>query len=392
MKSVTRSILILTVLAATLPAQTLEVIAAYYGADRNFVDVTSIVRAQAETAGLALTVGADALGGDPFPGQLKSLRIYYKLGTQFQQGEWKDSEAVAIGRTSPMRGGLRGRVDRSRTATGQLTILRAIYGAGNRTVDVTNLVQGRVQNNVLEFDVTGTQLGDPAPGTLKELVVTYQYAGLTREARAGDGQRLRLPVDTIAPQTATQPAPTATAGLRIVSALYAAGSRVMDVTSLISSRVAADRLSVPVDNNTMGGDPQRGAAKVLTIVYEWNGQRFTDSAKEGQTMRLPSDRALAASPAVSLPTNGVCFYPSTNYQGTPVCAVLGQDQPRVNTVFGSLRLLGTVRQVELFESPNYTGRSVRVTSDLADLSQASGGFFGTPATWAPNLASFRMSQ
>jgi hypothetical protein len=381
-----------TLLAIPLLAQNaLEVIAAYYGADRSFVDVTGIVRAQSLPEYVGLTVGADALGGDPFPGQLKTLRIYYKLSGQFQQGEWKDSEPVAIGRpNTAMRGGNRARPTRG--AAGQLTILQAIYGSGSRTVDVTTLIQGRVQRNALEFDVPGAQLGDPAPGTSKELVVTYQYGGLVREARVRDGERLQLPQSSTTTQAPVAPMPVAT-GLKIISAQYGAGARIMDVTSLMTSRVAADQLSVPVDNVNMGGDPQRGADKVLSIVYEWNGQRFTDSAKEGQTMRLPSERALAVSPAAArLPIDGVCFYPGQNYQGTPVCAAWGQDQARVNGAFGSLRLLGTVRQVDLYESANYAGRSARVTSDLADLTRAGGGFFGTPATWAANLGSFRMSQ
>ena len=62
-----RYVLPLLLLAAALPAQTLEVIAAYYGADRNFVDVTANVRAQAQADGLALSVGSESLGGDPFP-------------------------------------------------------------------------------------------------------------------------------------------------------------------------------------------------------------------------------------------------------------------------------------------------------------------------------------
>ena len=400
-----RLLLTWILLTTTLLAQnTLEVIAAYYGSDRSFVDVTGIVRAQSLPEYVGLTVGANSLGGDPFPGQLKTLRIYYKLSGQFQQGEWKDNEAVVIGRpNAAMRGGGGGRNRTGRTGAGQLTIVQAIYGTGNRTVDVTPIVQGRVQRNTLDIDVPGGQLGDPAPGLSKELVVTYEYGGVMREARVRDGGRLRLPLDTAASQTSS--AATSSAGyggLKIVSAQYGAGNRVIDVTSLIASRVSSDQLTVPVDNNNMGGDPQRGGDKVLTIVYDWNGQRFTDSAREGQTMRLPSERAMGTSPAnananangaTRLPTDGVCFYPGQNYQGNPVCVAMGQDQARVNGSFGSLRIRGTVRQVELFESPNYSGRSTRVTTDLADLSQAgSGGFFGTPATWAPNLGSFRMSQ
>ncbi len=387
--------------ALSLTAQTsLEIVAAYYGvAGGSFVEVTELVRGRAETEGVGFLVGAETLGGDPFPGQLKTVRVYYKLGGQFQSGEWKDNENLLIGRLTANRGAVRGSIrgggrDRTgRPMAGALSIAQATYGAGNRTVNVTSVLQNLVQNDVLEIDVPGTLLGDPAPGSLKELVVSYRWQGALREARVRDGQRLRLPADA-----AAAPVMPVATGLKILSAQYGSGTRIMDVTTLLASRISADRLVVPVDNNNMGGDPLRGADKVLTIAYEWNGQRYTASAKEGQTMRLPSDDVLARSPAAtnvqaaSLPAEGVCFYPGQNYQGTPVCAALGQDQPRVNTTFGSVRLLGSVRQLDLYETENYAGRTVRLAADTPDLTRAGGGFFGTPATWAPNARSFRLSR
>lgn len=388
----------LVVLAALLPAQgTLEVIAAYYGADRNFVDATATVRALAQPDGVAFTVGAESMGGDPFPGQLKSLRVYYKLSGQFQSGEWKDSDAVMIGRVSAnSRRGL----GRDRRGS-PLTITRAVYGVVGRTVDVTGIVQSRMLNNQLDLEVAGNLLGDPAPGSVKELVVTYEQAGRTLEARARDGERLRLGsplagAATPAPVALPPPPPT---GLKIISALYGSGNRVLDVTGNLASRVATNRLAVSVDNKTMGGDPAVAADKVLNVSFEWNGQRYTASAKEGQTLRLPPDQLLTASPAPatpatpSLPADGVCFYPAANFQGTPICAALGQDQPRVASTFGSVRLFGRARLLDLYETANYTGRTVRLTADSADLNQVGGGgFFGNAVAWAPNLGSFRLSQ
>ncbi len=391
---ITRRLLIaLALLAATLPAQSgLEVIAAYYGTDRSFLDVTAIVRAQAQPDGLGLTVGTAALGGDPFPGQLKTLRIYYKLSGQFQQGEWKDSENIALGRlnnggrNTGMRGGGRPVARERPTISAPLTIIQATYGAGTRTVDVTSLLQSRIQRDQLDFEVPGSLLGDPAPGLLKELLVSYQWNGQTREARVRDGERLRLPTDQV-----TTASPVAT-GLKMVSAQYGSGTRVTDVTALLGARIAADRLVVLVENNSLGGDPSRGADKVLNVVYEWNGQRYNASAKEGQTLRLPPDQAAIPVSNVRTPTNGVCLYPGQNFQGTPFCAELGQDQARVTGTWGSLRLFGTARQVDLFETAGFTGRTVRLTAELADLSRAGGSFFSGLAPWATTPASFRISQ
>ena len=382
----------MVLLAAALPAQNFEVVAAYYGFDRSFVDVTAAVRAQAGADGMSFTVGADTLGGDPFPGQLKSLRVYYRLAGQFQPGEWKDSETVRLGRFNGA--GQRG-IGRERggriVANTPLTITRALYGAAGRTVDVTSILQERIQNNQLAFDVPGAQLGDPAPGSVKELLVNYQWEGRTLEARVRDGERLVLPLNVaLAPPVLT---PVAT-GLKIISAQYGSGNRVTDVAALLTGRISGHRLTSLVDNKSMGGDPAVGADKVVNVSYDWNGQRYTASAKEGQTLRLPPDNLVASSPAPpATPVDGACLYPGQNFQGAPVCAALGQDQARMSGPFGSIRLFGRVRQVDLFESANFAGRTVRLTADLADLSQAGGGgFFGNTSAWASNLGSFRLSQ
>lgn len=374
--------------AASLVAQApLEIVAAYYGADRHFFEVTDAVRAQAQPNGLNLVVGADTLGGDPVPGVIKTLRVYLKWNGQFQTSEAKDGESLLVGRsTTGMRGTPR---ETSRAVMTPLTVTSATYGANGRTVDATGLVQSRVRDNRLEFEVGAANLADPVPGTVKELVVTYTWQGQTREARARDGETLRLP-----PSEAPVPS-----GLRLLSATYGSGNRVSDVLGLLKLRVANDRLLVSADNNTLGGDPARGANKTLNVTYEWNGQRYTASAKEGQMLRLPPDTMpaplTAPVAAAGVPSDGVCFFPAANYQGTPVCAA--QDQATFSGRFGSVRLLGRVRMVDLFEAANYGGRTLRLTADQADLSQVSagpGGFFGNANqySWAATPGSYRVGQ
>ena len=275
-----------------------------------------------------------------------------------------------------------------------LQITRATYGVGGRTLDVTELLKAQVRDNQVAFDVPGSQLGDPAPGSVKELLVTYVWEGRTLEARARDGERLTLPL-AVAPAPVAPPAPVAT-GLKIISAQYGNGNRVADVTALMNSRISANRLAVAVDNKSMGGDPAVAADKTLNVTYEWNGQRYTASAKEGRSLSLPPNEVLAASPAPppapATPADGVCFYREANYQGAPICAALGQDQARVAGPFASARLFGRARSLDLYEAANYSGRSLRLTSDTPDLSQVSTGFFATASAWAPNLGSFKIGQ
>jgi hypothetical protein len=47
-------------------------------------------------------------------------------------------------------------------------------------------------------------------------------------------------------------------------------------------------LVVQVNNNTMGGDPAKGADKVLTVIYRFQGGREqTSTVKEGNVLRIP---------------------------------------------------------------------------------------------------------
>jgi hypothetical protein len=61
----------------------------------------------------------------------------------------------------------------------------------------------------------------------------------------------------------------------------------MDVTRSLQSQVRGGTLVIPVNNNTMGGDPARGADKVLTVIYRYQGRERTSTVKEGNTLRIP---------------------------------------------------------------------------------------------------------
>ena len=75
-------------------------------------------------------------------------------------------------------------------------------------------------------------------------------------------------------------------GLRILSATYGSGNRVIDVTNMLNSRVQNNALSMSVNNETMGQDPAVGADKVLQVTYELNGNRQQVSVNEGKSLRI----------------------------------------------------------------------------------------------------------
>ena len=77
--------------------------------------------------------------------------------------------------------------------TGPITITRAIYGSPSRSCDATRFVarqaNGRLNANV---GVTNDMCGDPAPGSRKQLEVTYTCGRIVREASAYEHRSVYL--------------------------------------------------------------------------------------------------------------------------------------------------------------------------------------------------------
>jgi hypothetical protein len=61
----------------------------------------------------------------------------------------------------------------------------------------------------------------------------------------------------------------------------------MDVTQLLRGMARNGTVVVQVNNNTMGGDPAKGADKVLTVIYRFQGRERTSTVKEGNVLRIP---------------------------------------------------------------------------------------------------------
>jgi alpha-L-rhamnosidase len=93
--------------------------------------------------------------------------------------------------------------------------------------------------------------------------------------------------------TAEVPASPATAHLVIRRATYEAieNSGMADVTAALSRQVKSNRLSVEVNNKTLGIDPARNLVKRLRVDYELGGKSFTKEIDENQTLVIPEDSA-----------------------------------------------------------------------------------------------------
>jgi beta-barrel assembly-enhancing protease len=95
----------------------------------------------------------------------------------------------------PSQGGqLQGSGNGGQGGTSRLQILTASYGAQNRFVDVRQLLQSRVQNDRLDFQLTNASMGgDPISNAAKTLQINYQWAGRAYDVAARENQRVSIP-------------------------------------------------------------------------------------------------------------------------------------------------------------------------------------------------------
>jgi hypothetical protein len=75
-----------------------------------------------------------------------------------------------------------------------LAILSAKYGANNDWMDVAPVLRAKIQNGKLKVSATNEELGgDPAPGVVKKLEVTYLHSGRTYSKTLSETEMLSLP-------------------------------------------------------------------------------------------------------------------------------------------------------------------------------------------------------
>jgi sulfur carrier protein ThiS len=77
--------------------------------------------------------------------------------------------------------------------TGNLQILEALYGAQGGFADVRSIVEGSIQNDMVNMRVGNAAFGDPSPGKLKSLYIRYQNASGQYEANIRENLMLKIP-------------------------------------------------------------------------------------------------------------------------------------------------------------------------------------------------------
>lgn len=144
------------------------------------------------------------------------------------------------------------------------------------TLDVTKKVQQAVKGNLLIIKADTGDLGDPIPNTQKRLKVEYTANGVAGSKVVMEGGVLEIHSP-------------AGAKLAVTKAIYGdlTNERKVDVTRALTEAVQGDKVSLVVNNETMGGDPAPTTLKTLEVTYTVNGKAGKATVSEFNTLVLP---------------------------------------------------------------------------------------------------------
>ena len=285
------------------------ILQARYGTERNNVDVTNRLKELAR-ADRTFRMGNSTFGVDPDPGQVKTLRIFARDRSgrnrmfEYREGSTVDGSQFVGWSGGNWGGGWNGgwQGPGGPGDSGQYTILEARYGTERNNVDVTNRLKELARAD-RRFRMGNSTFGvDPDPGRVKTLrIFTRGPRGRDRmfEYREGstvDGSQFKgWGSGDWGGGWGGGWGPGHGGGhggnqgrLSIVNAHYGAGhGRGRNVASMLQSQIRNGRLSLSVNNDTMGGDPAPGQSKRLTVTYTINGQRRSANVAEGQQLNIP---------------------------------------------------------------------------------------------------------
>ena len=187
-------------------------------------------------------------------------------------------------------------------------LVRADWGVPGNRVDVTARVRTFIHDGVLQLEVTRFNLGiDPAPHQNKDLIIRvrhwdgkveeYKYPERStcslelipperREARErhDDWDRDR---DHYQDRDRDRDYDRHEHRLHILRADYGVEGQFVDVTDALRSRMDDGRLSIRVDNYTLGVDPAPGVHKYLRVEFMFRGERRNITVDEKTFLQLP---------------------------------------------------------------------------------------------------------
>jgi hypothetical protein len=178
-----------------------QIVRAEYGSRTQHNDVTDIVKDLVGRGGVngRVAVNNQTMGGDPAVGADKHLRIWARNRRNeerefdFREGGFIEVATFNVHRDRDDFNDRPGNYGDRDDYQG-LRIVRAYYGWHENTVNVTEMLRGRMRDGQISFVVTNSALGgDPAVGADKILVVIYRYQGREAAAIVREGNTLTIP-------------------------------------------------------------------------------------------------------------------------------------------------------------------------------------------------------
>jgi len=163
-----------------------------------------------------------------------------------------------------------------------LRILKAIYGAGNAQVDVTENLQQRISNGQLAINVNNEIMGhDPIKGVWKALIVRYETDQGEFGAYADEYKNFFIPnpFDNRITSRSSNPI--------ILEARYGKGTNQVDVKSIVQKRIIGGAVVVRASNQYFGVDPIVDVRKTFFVRYRIPEGVFEASIEEEQDMVIP---------------------------------------------------------------------------------------------------------
>jgi len=164
----------------------------------------------------------------------------------------------------------------------ELRILKAIYGAGNAQVDVTEKLQQKVSNGQLAINVNNEIMGhDSIKGVWKALIIRYETDQGEFGAYADEYQNLLIP------NPFDNRITKRSSNLTILEAWYGQGTNQVDVKSIVQNRIMDGAVVVRASNQYFGVDPIVGVRKIFFVRYRIQEGVFEASSEEEQNMVIP---------------------------------------------------------------------------------------------------------
>jgi hypothetical protein len=272
-----------------------QILEARYGTAERNIDVTQALRNLAQKDS-SFHITNKTFGNDPDPGVVKTLRIYARgPGGATRTFEYLENDIVEGTTFTGWSGGNWGQGGwnegwgsqghDSHGDRGEWQILEARYGTARRNIDVTQTLRNLAQKDS-SFHVTNKTLGnDPDPGVVKTLrIYARGPGGATRTFEYGEDQVVMGTMFTgwssgswgqggwnsgWGHDSGSGAPPD---GVTIVSAQYGEGPDRRDVTYRLRTMVRNGRISIRVNNDTMGSDPAPGRPKILWVTYHAGGR------------------------------------------------------------------------------------------------------------------------